>query len=320
MATPSPDRIRLLASACLLGEEVRYDGRHKLERFLAEELGPHVAWLRVCPESDSGMPVPRPPMRLEGDPRAPRLVGQAGVDLTRGMRRFIRAKLEELSGAALCGFVCKQGSPSCGLVGVPIHRERGAPRSGAGLFTRAFTARFPLVPVEDEDRLRDPRVRASFLERVFCRLRWLELAAGGRDRGRLVEFHADHKFLLLAHGRTGYAELGRLVAAAKGMRLGALFAAYERLFMAALARPVTPEKRIDVLQHMLGFFKGRLSRGDRAELVEAIAAFRDGRLPFSAPLALVERHACEQAIAYLTRQAILAPYPAGLRASALGPA
>lgn len=310
-AAASP--VRLLVSACLLGEKVRYDGQHKYDAFLVETLGRFVEWVRVCPEADSGMPIPRPSMHLVGDPRSPRLVSRTGEDLTALMARFVERKLKELEKEELCGYVCKKDSPSSGMERVKVYSEKGtAERVGAGLFTAAFRARFPLVPVEEEGRLNDLRLREAFIERVFCRRRWLDLARGGRTRGRLVEFHADHKYLLLAHGRAAYAELGRLVAAAKGQRTEALYEAYERGFVAVLAGRSTPRKVVDVLQHMLGFFKDRLSRDEKAELLETFDAYRMGLVPLVVPLTLVKHHVRKHGVGYLARQVFLSPYPAEL--------
>jgi uncharacterized protein YbgA (DUF1722 family)/uncharacterized protein YbbK (DUF523 family) len=308
-----PSRVRLLVSACLLGEKVRYDGQHKYDPFVVEMLGRFVEWERVCPESDCGLSTPRPSMHLVGDPNAPRLVSRTGEDRTGQMRRFIEDQLRKLEEVELCGYVCKKDSPSSGMARVKVYDERGhAARVGVGLFTGAFMARFPLVPVEEEGRLHDAGLRESFIERIFCRRRWLDLVQGGKHRGRLVEFHADHKFLLLAHGRAGYAELGRLVASAKEHRTDALFAAYEKGFMAALARRTTVKKVTDVLQHMLGFFKSRLTRDEKAELLETIEAYRGSLVPLVVPLTLVKHYVRKYEVAYLARQVYLAPYPAEL--------
>src|SRR5216117_402244 len=76
--------LRLGISACLLGHKVRYDGGHKRDPFLAETLGGFVEWVPVCPEVELGLGVPREPIRLEGDPAAPRLVAASSRrDLTR---------------------------------------------------------------------------------------------------------------------------------------------------------------------------------------------------------------------------------------------
>jgi uncharacterized protein YbgA (DUF1722 family)/uncharacterized protein YbbK (DUF523 family) len=308
-----PGRVRVLVSACLLGERVRYDGQHKYDPFVVEVLGRFVDWERVCPEADSGMAIPRPAMHLVGDARAPRLVSRTGADLTAQMQRFVAAKLNELAGVELCGYVCKKDSPSSGMARVKIYDQQGrAERVGAGLFTASFMQRFPLVPVEEEGRLHDLVLRESFIERVFCRRRWLDLVAGGRGRGRLVEFHTDHKYLLLSHGRTGFAELGRLVASARRHRPEALFAAYEQGFMAALARPATVKKTTDVLEHMLGFFKRQLTHDEKAELLETIAAYHGELVPLIVPLTLVKHYVRKYQVEYLARQAFLNPYPAEL--------
>lgn len=312
-AVETASRVRLLVSACLLGEKVRYDGQHKYDPFLVEMLGPFVEWERVCPEVDCGMPTPRPSMHLVGDARSPRLISRTGADLTEQMQRFIEGKLRQLATVELCGYVCKKDSPSSGMARVKIYGELGgAERVGAGLFTAAFMARFPLVPVEEEGRLHDAQLREAFIERIFCRRRWLDLVAGGMDRGRLVEFHADHKFLLLAHGRPRYTALGRLVAKAKEHRTKDLFAAYEKGFMAALAQRATVKKVTDVLQHMLGFFKDRLTRDEKAELLETIDAFRTAHVPLIVPLTLVKHYVRKYEVNYLARQVYLSPYPAEL--------
>lgn len=310
---PLPGRVRLLISACLLGERVRYDGQHKYDPFLAETLGRFVEWVRVCPEVDCGMPTPRPSMHLAGDPAVPRLINRHGEDLTAAMERFARAQMKRLTPLALCGYVCKKGSPSSGMARVKIYGANGqVAASGAGIFTRIFQEHFPLLPVEEEGRLHDPELREAFIERVFCIRRWQDHVRGGRDRGRLVEFHTDHKLLLLAHGRVGYEALGRLVARAKDDPIDELYDAYERGFVAAIRQRATAKKRADVLQHMAGYFKRVLDRDEKRELAELIDAYRGGLLPLIVPLTLLQHYVRKYDVGYLRRQALLAPYPAEL--------
>jgi uncharacterized protein YbbK (DUF523 family) len=151
---------RIGISQCLLGDNVRYDGAHKRDSFLIETLGPHVEWVPVCPEVELGLGTPREPMRLAGDPRAPRLVTiTSGTDHTEAMERFSQRRVRELEGLNLSGYVFKADSPSCGIGGVSL---------GTGLFAQAFMAHFPLIPIEDEGRLRDPQAVQSFLERSLA--------------------------------------------------------------------------------------------------------------------------------------------------------
>lgn len=168
--TELPDGpIRILVSSCLLGEKVRYDGGHKRDAFLVETLGRFVEYVPVCPEVECGLPTPREAMRLAGDPADPRLVTEkTGLDHTGKMQGWIRGKLQALEGLDLCGYICKKDSPSCGMERVKVYGGTGTPAEvGAGMFTKAFMDRFPLVPVEEEGRLQDPLSREMFVKRVL---------------------------------------------------------------------------------------------------------------------------------------------------------
>ena len=235
-------------SACLLGHEVRYDGGHKRAPFLIDTLGRHVEWVPVCPEVELGLGVPREPIRLQGDPKAPRLVAPgSGRDLTEAMRRLAGARAAELARAGLSGYVFKADSPSCGVEGVAVHGRGGrAVRRGTGLFARALRERLPLLPVEEEGRLRDPAVRENFLDRVLAYARWQRLFATRVTRRRLVAFHAAHTPALLAHDPAACRRLRALVADATKRPLRALVAEYGAGFMRALATRATSRRRAKV--------------------------------------------------------------------------
>ena len=163
------DAIRVGISSCLLGNEVRYDGGHKLDCSLRDTLGAFVKWIPVCPEVEYGLLIPREALRLVGDPADPSVVTIcSGVDHTAGMKSWAAKRLDVLAGEGLCGFVFKSRSPSCGICRIRVTaHERGVPSdTGIGIFARAFMERFPLLPVEDEDRLNDQALRESFIERL----------------------------------------------------------------------------------------------------------------------------------------------------------
>ncbi|HVG77011.1 MAG TPA: DUF523 and DUF1722 domain-containing protein [Patescibacteria group bacterium] len=311
MSKWEPQKIRLGVSSCLLGEEVRYDGGHKRDAFLTDVLGPFVEWVPVCPEVEIGLGVPRPPIRLVGDPTAPRLqVEKTGEDLTSRMRRWASGRLGELAALGLHGYVLKRGSPSCGLVRVRVYGEDGSPgRVGRGLFAAALTDALPLLPVEEEGRLTDAGIRESFIERVFAAARWQAFTASPPRVRDLVAFHAAHKFAILAHSPRDYAELGRLVAGA-GPRLAAeTLATYGTRFMQALAVRATRARHVNVLQHLAGFLKRQLTDDERAELGEVIAEYRRGLVPVVVPLTLLKHHVRRLAVAYLADQVYLSPHP-----------
>jgi len=306
-----PRKIRLGVSACLLGQEVRYDGGHKRDAFLTDVLGAFVEWVPVCPEVEVGLGVPRPPIRLVGTPAAPRLVVEkTGEDLTARMRRWASGRIGELEALGLHGYVLKRGSPSCGLVRVRVYGEDGTPgRVGRGVFAAALTKALPLLPVEEEGRLTDAGIRESFIERVFAAARWQAFTAS-RPRVRdLVAFHTAHKFAVLAHSPRDYTVLGRLVAGA-GPRLAAeTLATYGTRFMQALAVRATRARHVNVLQHLAGFLKRELSDDERAELVEVIAEYRRELVPLVVPLTLLKHHVRRLGLAYLADQVYLNPHP-----------
>jgi uncharacterized protein YbgA (DUF1722 family)/uncharacterized protein YbbK (DUF523 family) len=310
MSTPER-RLRVGVSTCLLGEEVRFDGGHKRDAFLTETLGPWVEWVPVCPEVELGLGIPREPIRLEGDPDAPRLVApKSGRDLTDAMARLARTRVEALARSNLDGYVLKKDSPSCGMERVRVHGAKGPPsRRGVGVFARSLMERLPLLPVEEEGRLHDPRLRENFVERLFVHARWRDFQSARPTRGGLVAFHAAHKLLVLAHAPTAYARLGRVVARAKERPLREVLAEYGAGLMAALAVPATAARHGNVLEHMLGYFSEQLGADERREVVEAIADHRRGLVPLVVPLTLVKHHVRRLGVGYLARQVYLAPHP-----------
>ena len=75
--------IKLGISSCLLGNNVRYDGGHKLDHYLRHTLGQFIEWVPICPEAECGLPVPREAMDLVGERDSPRLITRVtGVDHT----------------------------------------------------------------------------------------------------------------------------------------------------------------------------------------------------------------------------------------------
>lgn len=163
-------KIRLGISSCLLGERVRYDGGHKLDHFLTRTLGQYVEYVSVCPEVECGFGTPREPFRLAGEAQKPRLeTVRTDQDHTERMIRWAQRRIEELERQDLCGYIFKSESPSCGMDRVEVYDRNGTPsRVGVGIFARIFMEHFPLLPVEDEGRLNDPKLRENFIEKIFA--------------------------------------------------------------------------------------------------------------------------------------------------------
>jgi uncharacterized protein YbbK (DUF523 family) len=245
----SETRIRIGVSACLLGDEVRYDGGHKRDMFLTNVLDPFVEWVKVCPEVESGMGTPRESIRLvDEDGRIRLLTVKTGVDHTASMTAYAAKRVIALDDEDLCGYVLKKDSPSCGMTRVKVYSGKGpGVRTGVGVFARALLSRFPHLPVEEEGRLTNPRLRENFIERVFAYRRLRDLFESRWTVGDLVRFHTAHKLVLLAHSTQAYNRLGRQVANAKGADRASLRARYTAGFMEALSEMATPKRHTNVM-------------------------------------------------------------------------
>lgn len=309
------EKIRLGISSCLLGEKVRYDGSHKLDHWLVDTLGRYVEYVPVCPEVEMGLPVPREAMRQIGDPENPRLVtSKSGIDHTEAMRAWAHRRVAELEGEGLCGFIFKSKSPSSGMERVKVYDARGmARKTGVGVFARAFMEHFPLLPVEEEGRLHDPVLRENFIEMIFVFQRWRQMLAAGADAAALIDFHSRHKLLLLAHSPELYRQMGKLVAASGNAPMAATLTEYQRQLVQALRLQATVRKQVNVLQHLLGYFKRQLAADEKREVLETIENYRSGHLPLIVPLTLINHFVRKYDQPYLRTQLYLNPHPLELQ-------
>ncbi len=307
--------IRLGISSCLLGEPVRYDGGHKRDRFITDTLGEYVEFVPVCPEVECGLGTPRESMRLEGDPASPRLVtGRTRADHTERMMAWAKRRLKDLGKEDLYGFIFKSESPSSGMERVRVYNEKGMPeKKAAGIFARMFMEHFPLLPVEDEGRLHDPKLRENFIERIFALKRWRDLLEDRPNRGKLVAFHTRHKLLILAHSTKQHRLMGKLVAEAKRIPPERLYREYEALFVVGLRVKTTVKKNTNVLHHMMGYFKKELAPDERQELLEVIDDYRLGTVPLVVPITLLKHHVRKYDQRYLKEQVYLNPHPVELK-------
>jgi len=309
------EKIKLGISTCLLGENVRYDGGHKLDRFLTDTLGQYVEYVPVCPEVECGLGVPRESMHLEGDPDSPRLVtSRTKQDMTDRMVKWAEKRLVELKKEELCGFIFKSDSPSSGMERIRVYNEKGMPvKKGVGIFARIFMDHFPLLPVEDEGRLHDPKLRENFIERIFTLKRWREVLIKKESRGNLVDFHTQHKLLILSHSPKHYQIMGKLVARAIDFPLKDLYQQYQTLLMESLELKTTAKKNANVLHHMMGYFREQLSSDEKQELLEVIDHYRGGYIPLVVPITLISHYVRKYDQPYLKQQIYLNPHPLELQ-------
>ncbi len=305
---------KIAVSACLMGDEVRYNGGHKRSTLCTEQLTEHVDLVGVCPEVAIGMGTPREPIRLVGDIAAPRAVGTVSPELevTDALTAYGEKMATQLTG--ISGYIFMQKSPSCGLYRVKVYQANGlpAPGGGRGLYAAAFCAALPDLPVEEEGRLNDPVLRENFLTRVYAYADWQELLQTGLTRQRLTHFHARYKYLLLATNPEQYRALGQLLGDMVLHDLKDLAPRYFSALMEALRKCATRGTHSNVLQHLSGHLKQTLSTKEKAEMQQLIEQYRRGYVPLVVPLTLLKHHFLLHPDHYVAQQVYLQPHPATL--------
>lgn len=315
MQDPQPEpKIKVGISSCLLGMKVRFDGGHKHDRYLTETLGRYFEWVAVCPEVDIGMSTPRENIRLVGAAADPRLIApKSGTDFTGRMKAYAVQRVAALAREELHGYILKKDSPSCGMERVRVYDHNNVPqRSGIGIYARKLLETYPLLPVEEEGRLNDHRLRENFIERVFAHYRIRQFMNGSPRPGTLVAFHTAHKLTLMSHSVKHYRELGRLVAESGKGAFADKLPGYFALFMEALKLKATTRKHTNVLHHILGYFKKKIDSHDKQEILELIEQYRNGYLPLIVPVTLLKHHLNRHQVPWVTSQTYLNPYPAEL--------
>ncbi len=281
-------KLRLLISACLLGEEVRWNGSHRRERFLTDVVGPHVSWVPFCPE-DAVLGTPRPTVRLERRDGV-RLMSEDGRDHT-------DAVVAQTPSEDVHGIILKRASPTCGP-DVAVWQEGQQRGRAPGVVAQGLLASD--VPVTDEGRLREPNWREHFFDQAFTWLRWQEKEEGPAE---LTTWHARHKLTLMAHHPGGATTLGRLAAAGD-------VEGYRSALPGVLKQQASRGRHANVLDHIQGFVSDGLDGEDKAELKGTIEAYQSGTVPLLVPLTLLQHHARKHAPDWLLAQTYLDPYPA----------
>ena len=304
-------RIKVGISSCLLGNEVRYNGGHKLSTLCTNDLSRYFVFVPTCPEAGAGLGIPRPPIRLVGDPHAPRAVRvqDAGVDVTDSLKAYSATRLPELGD--LCGYIFIKNSPSCGLFRVKVYRANGMPHDepARGIFATEFTRAYPLLPVEEDGRLQDPVLRENFIARVFAWRNWQEMKANGLSAAALIDFHSRYKYTLMAHSPQQYQQLGRMLADAGKHDSSVLGERYFSGLMQALQQKATRRTNTNVLMHLQGYLKKKLQAGEKQGIGAIIEQYRKGIVPLVVPVTMLRHYFQQHRDPYIEKQSYLQPYP-----------
>lgn len=298
--SPSQTKPVLGVSACLLGQEVRYNGGHKRSRYLTSVLADYVSYVPLCPEVGVGMSVPRPTIRmavaLENGRAHPasvprviasdqELANSTTHDWAPELRRYaasVQSQIEQMS-----GYVFMQKSPSCGVGSAKVYGVKGQPLGSTdGAYADAIIRANPLLPVVEAGQLNDAPIRANFISRVYAYQAWQQLQTNLTAAG-LIAFHQRHKLMLMAHNEHATRALGRQLANLRKGNLESIAESYIRSFMEVTRKPAPRKRQANVLQRVLHYLKKQLNLDERQELGRVIEHYRTGIVPLIVPVTLL---------------------------------
>ncbi|BBB26741.1 YbgA family protein [Amphritea japonica] len=301
-------------SACVMGEEVRFNGGHSQSRICRNQLASHFNYQAFCPEVAAGFGIPRPTMRLIGEPESPTLTytKDPEQDLTEQLKSAIQPILKKCSG--LDGFILKKDSPSCGMERVKVYQSSGYPHAqrGSGLFAKALMERYPNLPIEEDGRLNDPCLRENFVMRVFAHHNFRTEVLEQPCLHNLIQFHSSYKYLLMAHNQTAYKTLGKMLAVAHLEPLESLLPTYHQQFMAAIKTPASRGSHCNVMQHIMGYLKRSVDSHVRRDILKTFEQYRLGEVNLIAPMTLLSHYINQKGSEYIRTQRYLEPYPSHL--------
>lgn len=280
--------IRLIVSACLLGDAVRYDRKSKPCNYVCNNLANAFELIGVCPEFESGLGLPREAMKLCGNAAAPELRGVvSNKDCTPFLREWLEKRLIGIAALEPAGFVLKSNSPSCGVFPVKVEDSS---QPGAGLFAACVSAAFPELAITSEKQLEDRFGRQKFLDKLLLMSRFRELVSDGAGNEALLDFHFNLKFCAMSHAPGRVAELEKIA------RRGD-WGTYERKLAIVLDAEVEQSKHNNVWRHLQSVLMARSDDYERTALVRSLQEFERGELDFKAMLMLlrigVEKYAPE---------------------------
>jgi uncharacterized protein YbgA (DUF1722 family)/uncharacterized protein YbbK (DUF523 family) len=305
-------RPKVIVSKCLEFASCRWNGL-MISSEVVRKLKPHVEFQPVCPEVEIGLGIPRDPIRIVEQAGVKRLVQPAtDRDVSREMSGFGDSLLDSLT--TVDGFILKDRSPSCGIANVKVFpsKEKSAPLGkGAGFFGGKVLERFSVLPVEDEGRLTNFRIREHFLTKLYVVASFQALKAKGRMKD-LVQFQAENKYLLMAYNQKEMRALGRIVANLEKLSFGEVMRKYEEHLHRAFARAPRYNSNINVLMHGMGYFSKELSSKEKAFFLDQLEQYRIGKVPLSVPVGLLRSWIIRFENAYLAQQTFFEPYPLDL--------
>ncbi len=302
------NRPRILISKCIEFENCRYNGQMISSDFV-NKLKKFVDFIPICAEVEIGLGVPRSPIRIIEKNDTLRLIQpETKKDFTKQMINFSNRFLHNLE---IDGTILKSKSPSCGIRDVKIYTtiEKSAPiRKDKGFFGDAVKNKYPLIAIEDEDRLRNFLIKENFLKKIFLFARYRKLKKE-KSINKLIDFHTNNKFLIMSYNQKELKNLGNIVANKEKQPINKILAEYEHHLQFAFSKSPRCNSNINVLNHTFGYISKFLKSEEKKLFLDTIKNFREGYIGLTVPRSLMKSWIIRFDQNYLKDQTFFSPYP-----------
>lgn len=307
---------RVLISSCLLGENVRYNGKNKKNNWLKDQLGPWVQWHPLCPEVAMGLGVPREPIQLEegNSPGSPKLLSvQTRKDLTSQAGECFLGLIRSivLSPPPLCAMILKSESPSCALHSAAVFNlvsntplAMPSQTNQAGLFARTALQTFPEIPAQEESELETPEQREQFVTQLFTYNAFLLTQTLAEP---LDKYHQKNRLLLMTFSPSAERKLWKL-AFQKNQ-----YKPYKLALCELLRQPLEVSKKANMMNHLLGELKDTIRSEQKKEVQSLIEDFQNSKLHYPIPLGLLRTLAERSGRQELVSQSVFEPFPPAIK-------
>lgn len=303
---------KVVVSKCIEFDHCRYNG-DMISSPIVAKLKDYVDFLPVCAEVEIGLGIPRSSVRIVLENGEHRLIQpSSGKDVTEDMKAFCTNFLDSVG--EVDGFILKFRSPSCGLKDVKVYpsvSKSGAIEKTSGYFGGEVLKRYPLLPIEDEGRLRNARIKEHFLTKLFLLAAFRKVKSEGSIKD-LVRFHTENKYLLMAYSQAELRKLGAIVANKENKPFKEQISGYEGHLYRAFTKPPRYTSSINVLMHALGHFSENLSNGEKALFFDWIQKYREGKTSLCPAINTIRSWVVRFEDQYLMHQTFFEPYPEGL--------
>ncbi|MBN1326688.1 MAG: DUF523 and DUF1722 domain-containing protein, partial [Candidatus Cloacimonetes bacterium] len=301
-------RPKLVVSKCIEFDHCRYDG-HQMSSPLVHLLKDHVDFIPVCPEVEIGLGIPREAVRVVKRGESFYLQkSMSGDDHTEEMLRFGSEFLNKIP--TVHGFILKSRSPSCGIKDVKVYPGIGKltaiPEKKAGFFGEMVLEQFPGIPIEDEGRLTNLRIREHFLTVIFLLAEFDSLP---EKMGALVDFHSRHKYLFMACNQKELTVAGKIVANHEHKSREEVFLNYKTQLFRIIEKIPRYSALINVIQHLFGYFSKYLNPQEKADFFTELELYRRHQIPVIAIVSILRSWIERFDLEYLRKQSFFNPFP-----------